>query len=253
VQLQRARRSNGAGRSTRKSPDTLRRNRACQSSPCANWNGRSSHLDIGCPAPDPDGPVEHRTTTRRRVILSTASARASLRELRVRQVAARPRSAGAIRSEPEGGVSVITENEQWPSRRKFTRALTLAGLAIAAGGAWRLVRRRFSKTYPERVVAQAGEIPVGGSKIFAYPTDVAPCVLLRPAQDSYVAYSRLCTHASCPVFYRSAENRLVCPCHGGAFSVADGSVLQGPPPRPLPRIRLEQRGSDLVALGIVQS
>jgi Rieske Fe-S protein len=115
------------------------------------------------------------------------------------------------------------------------------------------LRARLSGSFPPRVIAQVGEIPMGGSKIFTYPTDVEPCILLRPAQDSYVAYSRLCTHASCPVFYSPVENRLDCPCHGGAFSAADGSVLQGPPPRPLPRILIEQRGSDLVATGIAKS
>jgi Rieske Fe-S protein len=115
------------------------------------------------------------------------------------------------------------------------------------------LRARLSGNFPPRVIAQAGEIPVGGSKIFTYPTDVEPCILLRPAAEDYVAYSRLCTHASCPVFYQAEENRLNCPCHGGAFSVADGSVLAGPPPHPLPKIVIERRGSDLVATGIAAS
>jgi Rieske Fe-S protein len=37
------------------------------------------------------------------------------------------------------------------------------------------------------------------------------------------------------------------------YSVADGSVIAGPPPRPLPRITLEHRGNDLVAIGVVKS
>ena len=32
----------------------------------------------------------------------------------------------------------------------------------------------------------------------------------------------------------------------------NGRVLQGPPPRPLPRVRLEQRGDELVAVGMSQ-
>lgn len=103
------------------------------------------------------------------------------------------------------------------------------------------------------VIAQVGEIPVDGSKIFSYPGDINPCLLLRPAENTYVAYSRICTHTSCPVHYRPEENRIICPCHGGVFSVADGSVLAGPPPRPLPRITLEQHGNDLVAVGIVKT
>jgi len=124
---------------------------------------------------------------------------------------------------------------------------------LAAAGLVMLLRARFSGNFPPRVVAQAEEIPVGGSKIFTYPTDVEPCILLRPAAETYVAYSRLCTHASCPVFYQAEGNRLDCPCHGGSFSVVDGSVLAGPPPRPLPRILMERRGSDLVATGIAAS
>lgn len=114
-------------------------------------------------------------------------------------------------------------------------------------------RAKFSGNFPPRVVAQAGEIPVGGSKIFTYPSDSEPCILLRPAEETYAAYSRLCTHASCPVFYQTQENRLDCPCHGGSFSAADGSVLAGPPPRPLPKITIERRGSDIVATGIAAS
>jgi arsenite oxidase small subunit len=108
------------------------------------------------------------------------------------------------------------------------------------------------RTFPSRVIAQAGDIPVGDSKIFTYPTEIEPCILLHPAEDSYLAYSRICTHTSCPVFYRPELNRIVCPCHGGVYSVADGSVIAGPPPRPLPRIALEQHGNDLVATGVVK-
>ena len=35
-----------------------------------------------------------------------------------------------------------------------------------------------------------------------------------------------------------------------AFEIDDGSVLQGPPTRPLARVILEKRGSELVAIGI---
>jgi len=142
--------------------------------------------------------------------------------------------------------------EQKVSRREFHKLVGLGSLATSAGAAW-LLASGCSKTYPARVVAHAGEIPVGGSKIFTYPTDIEPCLLLRPAETQYVAYSRICTHTSCPVFYHPEENRIICPCHGGVYSVADGSVLAGPPPRPLPRITLEQRGNDLVAIAVVKT
>jgi len=110
-----------------------------------------------------------------------------------------------------------------------------------------------SHSYPAVVVAQKSEIPVGAFKIFSYPEEINPCLLLHPDENTFVAYSRICTHTSCPVHYQAEANRIFCPCHGGVFSVADGSVLAGPPPRPLPRITLEQRGNDLVAVGIVKT
>ena len=137
------------------------------------------------------------------------------------------------------------------SRRGFNKFLTLGGLAAAVGAAGTLTDG-CSKTYPAIVVAHAGDIPVGGWKIFSYPADVNPCILLRPDENTYLAYSRICTHTSCPVFYRPEQNLIVCQCHGGVYSVVDGSVLAGPPPRPLPKITLERRGDDLVAVGVVK-
>ena len=62
------------------------------------------------------------------------------------------------------------------------------------------------------------------------------------------AYSQKCTHLSCAVYYSRVSDRLECPCHQGFFSIADGSVLQGPPTRPLPRVVLETRGERLIAV-----
>jgi Rieske Fe-S protein len=137
------------------------------------------------------------------------------------------------------------------SRRGFNKLLALGSLAAAAG-AIEAASSGCSRTYPAIVIAHAGDIAVGDSKIFSYPTDMNPCLLLRTAENTYVAYSRICTHTSCPVFYRPEQHRITCPCHGGVFSVADGSVLAGPPPRPLPQIKLERRGDDLVAVGVVK-
>lgn len=148
----------------------------------------------------------------------------------------------------------MSEENQNVSRRQFTKYLTLAGFLAAAGAAWFVFRSRFTRgrAIPARVIAHANEVPVRGSKVFQYPTDSDPCILIRPTADEFVAYSRLCTHATCPVYYRPAQNMIECPCHQGFFSVADGSVMDGPPPRPLPRILIERRGEDIVATGIAK-
>jgi Rieske Fe-S protein len=146
---------------------------------------------------------------------------------------------------------VFTADERYVNRRQFTKFLTLTSFAMLAGNLWILARSLFQRApvYPALPVAALDEMPVGGVKIFNYPTAADPCIMVRTATDSYVAYSQKCTHLSCAVYYAGEQNRLECPCHQGFFSIADGSVIQGPPQRPLPQLRLEQKSGHLVAVG----
>lgn len=56
----------------------------------------------------------------------------------------------------------------------------------------------------------------------------------------YVAYSKVCTHAGCPVgLYQEALDELLCPCHQSIFLVLEGALPAfGPAPRPLPQLPL---------------
>ena len=68
-----------------------------------------------------------------------------------------------------------------------------------------------------------------------------PDGVVKDAPDGYIAYSKMCTHAGCPVaLYRSADHRLICPCHQSAFDVTNNaSVVSGPADHPLPRLPIE--------------
>jgi ubiquinol-cytochrome c reductase iron-sulfur subunit len=69
----------------------------------------------------------------------------------------------------------------------------------------------------------------------------APAVLIRGDDGTYRAFSKVCTHAGCPVaLYRHASHQLICPCHQSIFDVQDGAKnISGPAPRPLPGLPLE--------------
>ena len=60
------------------------------------------------------------------------------------------------------------------------------------------------------------------------------------APDGYVAYSKTCTHAGCPVgLYDQRTQRLFCPCEQAVFDITDGArPIAGPAPRPLPQLPL---------------
>jgi nitrite reductase/ring-hydroxylating ferredoxin subunit len=145
--------------------------------------------------------------------------------------------------------SVYTADERYVNRRQFTKFLTLTSFGMMVGNLWVLAKSRLHRppSFPRSAIASLEEIPVGGVKIFNYPAANDPCILVRTATEDYVAYSQKCTHLSCAVYYEEEQNRLACPCHQGFFSITDGSVLQGPPQRALPRVALEKEGGQLFA------
>ena len=143
------------------------------------------------------------------------------------------------------------ESDHYVTRRELAKFLTLGSalLALATGMVALVARRPKRQSFPERTIGRASAIAVGESQQFRYPTDADPCIVVRTDQG-LCAYSQVCTHLSCAVVHRADEKDLFCPCHHGVFDVAEGRPIAGPPTRPLPRIRLVERGDDIVAVGV---
>ena len=148
--------------------------------------------------------------------------------------------------------SIETAMESYVARRQFAKFLVLTSLGMFVGNLWIVVRNWFAPKplFQPQSLGSLGDIGVGEVKLFSYPTADDPCILIRTASDEFVAYSQKCTHLSCAVYFAREKNRIECPCHEGYFSVKDGSVLQGPPPRPLPRVLLQREGDEVIATGI---
>ena len=105
---------------------------------------------------------------------------------------------------------------------------------------------------------RVGEVEVGGIMTvmpegFGLPEDMAlaPTILIRFAggeikskkeaawgADNHVAYSKICTHAGCPIsLYEQKTHHLLCPCHQSTFDMADdANVIFGPAARRLPQL-----------------
>ena len=150
--------------------------------------------------------------------------------------------------------SVSSAEQGYVERRQFGKFLVLTSGAMFAGQLWLLAKdwlsRSASTVWPRTLVARQGELAVGAAKVFQYPGPMDNCLLVRVNETRYVAYSQKCTHLSCAVIYSAARQRLECPCHEGYFSIEDGHVTQGPPPRPLPKVELEMSGGELIATGM---
>jgi menaquinol-cytochrome c reductase iron-sulfur subunit len=66
-------------------------------------------------------------------------------------------------------------------------------------------------------------------------------------KGEWVAYDPHCTHLGCPYRWDSAQQKFLCPCHGAVFS-KDGTVVSGPPPKPLNRFPAKVEGGIIYVL-----
>lgn len=90
-------------------------------------------------------------------------------------------------------------------------------------------------------LATTAQIPVDGGKILADKK----IVITQPAAGSFKAFTAVCTHQGCTVGSISG-GAIHCPCHGSAFSIKDGSVVNGPAASPLAPIAIKVDGTSIV-------
>jgi nitrite reductase/ring-hydroxylating ferredoxin subunit len=146
--------------------------------------------------------------------------------------------------------------DQYVARRDFAKFLVLTSGALAAGQVWIAARHLVRKNHalpPRLWIASLRDVPVGSALMFGYPEPHSRCLLIRPDEQTLVAYSQSCTHLSCAVVPRVKEGVLHCPCHEGYFDLRTGRNIAGPPPRPLPKINLEIDGDNVYAIGVEES
>ncbi|MFA1537530.1 Rieske (2Fe-2S) protein [Actinomadura monticuli] len=126
----------------------------------------------------------------------------------------------------------------------------VAGLAAACGGSGDGEESGGSGTGAESggrdagagaALASAGEIPVGGGKVF----EDAEVVVCQPRQGRFTAFSAACTHRGCSVGSVSGGT-INCPCHGSKFDIADGSVVNPPADKPLKTKKVTVQGDKIM-------
>jgi Rieske Fe-S protein len=146
-----------------------------------------------------------------------------------------------------------TPQDNYVARRDFVKFMVLTSGAFVVGQIWiglDSLRRRAAGRPTRMKIASLSELPIGGTLLFHYPTEEDPCLLVRPAADTILAYSQVCTHLSCAVQPVMKQHKFHCPCHNGWFDMATGRPTAGPPQRPLPKIVLEIKGGTIYATGV---
>ncbi len=90
-------------------------------------------------------------------------------------------------------------------------------------------------------LAKTDDIPVGGGKVLTGPK----IVITQPKAGSFLAFTAVCTHAGCTVSDVTGGT-INCPCHGSKFSIANGSVVNGPATSPLAPVSIKVLGTSIV-------
>lgn len=81
------------------------------------------------------------------------------------------------------------------------------------------------------VVGKTSDIAVGGGKVYS---DLN-LVVTQPEAGTFKAFDATCTHQGCQVS-KVEDGTIDCTCHFSRFSIEDGSVEDGPAPKPLPEV-----------------
>ena len=64
-------------------------------------------------------------------------------------------------------------------------------------------------------------------------------VFIDRDEKGIYAMSAICTHLGCRVLWMESQNGYHCPCHGAQFD-REGTNIEGPAPRPLPRLGISK-------------
>lgn len=136
-----------------------------------------------------------------------------------------------------------------PDRRRFLDVLLGAGFVSTAVAivypVWRyLIPPVSGEPATQSVVAsQASQVKSNSGLVFKFGSK--PGLLIRTPEGDLRAFNAICTHLECTVQYKADISQIWCPCHNGIYDL-NGNVVSGPPPRPLERLVVNQRGDDVV-------
>jgi 3-phenylpropionate/trans-cinnamate dioxygenase ferredoxin component len=94
-----------------------------------------------------------------------------------------------------------------------------------------------------QTVGRADEVGEGAMRV--YEVSETSVGVARIGGSLY-AFSDICTHQQCNLLPEDLDGtRIDCECHGSAFDVTTGAVLNGPAAEPISTYQVREEGGDL--------
>ncbi|HEX7592960.1 MAG TPA: Rieske (2Fe-2S) protein, partial [Anaerolineae bacterium] len=128
----------------------------------------------------------------------------------------------------------------------FSVVATMAGAIVPVIGYLWPPTRRVTSGGGRVLFGSVKDLPVGQAKVL--PVNDKPVIVVNSAAGGVKAFSAICTHLGCVVEWNASKQYIVCPCHDGRFNPTTGAVISGPPPAPLPPVRVAAE-SDQIYVG----
>jgi len=149
-----------------------------------------------------------------------------------------------IQSQPDVDTP-FEEAESTPTRRVFLGVAATAGLCYVGAIGYPIYRYLASpaemaaseSAVREVTLDKAQALPLASALMFKFGS--SPAMLIHGADDSWVAFSAVCTHLGCTVKFEPELNRIHCSCHGGVYDPHTGKNVSGPPPKPLKAYKVD--------------
>jgi cytochrome b6-f complex iron-sulfur subunit len=85
-------------------------------------------------------------------------------------------------------------------------------------------------------VCKLSDLPKGTGRNFRFGS--FPAVVVHDAEGQLHAFKAVCTHLGCTVQFRADKQCIYCACHGGEYDAKSGKNVAGPPPKPLPALKV---------------
>lgn len=144
----------------------------------------------------------------------------------------------------------LSKSGEGVSRRQFM-GLALVGsvLATLAGMLTPIIGylwppARAAGSVGERVLAgTADEFPPNSGKVVS--VNNKPVIVVNTETGGVKAFSAVCTHLGCIVYWHEKRAVIQCPCHDGRFNPVNGRVIMGPPPAPLAEYSVQVYGDEI--------
>ena len=144
----------------------------------------------------------------------------------------------------------LTHGHDGVSRRRFMELALIGSIVTTIVG---VLTPIIGYLWPPAGIAGSGGERVLAGTVDEFPPDSGKVtsveskavIVVNTEKGGVKAFSAVCTHLGCIVYWHEERGVIQCPCHDGRFNPLNGWVISGPPPAPLAEHDVQVAGDEI--------